>query len=526
MKLHYVNRLSTKCFSDLANALVYDQEKFAELIQNPFSLEAFKTQMMLKEGFFTVEKRALLVRQLKTDYSEVEVSDAVLHNIEKLNSTNTYTVTTGHQLSLFTGPLYFVIKIYHVIELCKKLKEKYPENHFVPVFWMASEDHDYEEIKSFQLFNKKITWDTSQTGTVGRMKLENWDSWKIELKELFQNHQNSEVLLAIDAYQGSDKSEATFRLVHHLFGSEGLVVLDADRPAYKKELKNVFLSELQEQKVEKLVEGSTRKLELLGYHGQAHARSINFFYLGKGDRQRLIKEEGIITAGSSKFLTSQECIEEFDRAPENFSPNVILRPLYQEMILPNLCYVGGGGEIAYWLQLKDVFDCFSTPFPLIQVRNSMLLLDSSSMKKMETVGWNTEDVFKDIEVLKKEFILKNTSDFDFSSVRNAQSQLEKSVEEIITKVDGTLEVFGKAEMARFQKQLDVMEQKLLRSEKAKHEKALLSMDQIKERLFFGGMQERSLNFFHFCGDGQVFSNLEKLRKAIQPLEKDLIVLEW
>jgi uncharacterized protein YllA (UPF0747 family) len=196
------------------------------------------------------------------------------------------------------------------------------------------------------------------------------------------------------------------------------------------------------------------------------------------------------------------------------------------MTLPNLCYVGGGGEMAYWLQLKGVFDLHRIPFPLVQVRNSMALLDETTKKKMETVGWSVLDAFGDIEVLKKEYVLKQSSVLDFSRVKAAQKELENAVGSSIEAVDPSMTAFGNAEMARLGKQIDTIEQKLIRTEKTKHEKALKTIEQIKDRLFHSGMQERSLNFFHFCADGKVFENLDKLKFGINPFEKDLIVLEW
>ncbi|MBU2019307.1 MAG: bacillithiol biosynthesis cysteine-adding enzyme BshC [Bacteroidetes bacterium] len=526
MKSHLINRIKSNCFSEIANTLVYDQVKLVDFIQEPFSIEAFEEQMNLKSNSFGIEQRTMIQSQLLDDYANYSMTKLQKSNLDSLLKQNTFTITTGHQLSLFTGPLYFVIKILHVIELCKELKAKYPTANFIPVFWMASEDHDYDEIKSFQLFNRTITWETEQTGAVGRMKTDHWSDWQEQVKMLFQNHPDSEVLQALDNYEGATNSQSTFQLVNHLFASNGLLVLDADKRRLKLALSSVFHEEIVNQSAERAVESQTVKLKNAGFTDQAHARPINFFYLQDGRRDRLKLEGDFISIGEDIRWTKDECLSRFKESPESFSPNVILRPLFQELILPNLCYVGGGGEMAYWLQLKGVFDLHKVPYPLIQVRNSLVLLDDTTKKKMETVGWTVADAFGEIETLKKEYVLNQSNDFDFSDVKAAQQVLENAVIKSIEAVDASMLTFGKAEMVRLGKQIDSIEQKLIRTEKTKHEKGLKTIEQIKDRLFHGGMQERSLNFFHFCADGKVFENLEKLRTGIAPFEKDLIVLEW
>ena len=150
---------------------------FLDYILQKDSLRPFYSRFPLKENFktqrdekssFPKHHRKILVATLQKQYKDVHTTDSVKKNIASLSSERTFTITTGHQLNIFTGPLYFIYKIITVINTCKQLQQAYPEDHFVPVYWMASEDHDFAEISYFHLYGKKYTWQTSQSGAVGR----------------------------------------------------------------------------------------------------------------------------------------------------------------------------------------------------------------------------------------------------------------------------------------------------------------------------------------------------------------------
>ena len=212
--------------------------------------------------------------------------------------------------------------------------------------------------------------------------------------------------------------------------------------------------------------------------------------------------------------------------PEDFSPNVVLRPLYQESILPNLAYIGGGGEIAYWLQLKGVFDSVNVTYPLIVVRNSMLYIDNGTAKKIDKNGLNLSDVFESSDALKRSYVEKNSGeDLDFTDLDNALLQLGEKVTNQITSLDPAMDQFAASEVVRLEKQIEALKDKLVKRSKAKHEGAMKQIDQIKDRLFPNGkLQERTSNFFSFCPDGMYINKLEAFYKAIDPFEKDFIVL--
>lgn len=524
MRIEKLKREQTGLFSDLANALVYRQNELLPFLAEPFSLAAFEQQMHLKKGQFTAKKRQILADVLARSYQNEQTTDLQKENMQLLKADTTFTVTTGHQLSLFTGPLYFVIKILHIVNLTKLLKEKYPTADFIPVFWMATEDHDFEEINGVNLFNQNRQWQTEQTGAVGRFGMENWSTFQNELKELYKNHPESEIVALIDQYKGENLAEATFHLVNALFGHYGLLALDGDNLELKKLFAPLVKQELLVPNAQTEVEKKNLQLNEAGYSPQAHAREINLFLLGEQSRERIqAKGQDFYVEGIGD-VSRAEMLKRLEDNPQQFSPNVILRPVYQETVLPNLCYVGGGGEMAYWLQLKGVFETFQIPFPLIQVRVSLLMIDSQTQTKMESVDWTYQELFQDVEMLKKQYVLNHTEELDLTELNSKKESLIATATEMVLKVAPNLKGWVEAEMTRLTKQMDSLEQKLMRAEKSKFEKSLKHMDQIKDKLFpNGGLQERSTNFFQFCADGEVFTHLENLRLGIDPLENDFTI---
>ena len=525
MSISHFNREKTGLFTDISNRLSYNQNGLENYINQPFSINAFKQQVDLKSLNFSNEKRNILVDVLTKSYSNIS-NEIIKKSIDSLLNKNTFTITTGHQLSIFTGPIYFIYKILHTIRLTEELNKIYPENKFIPVFWMASEDHDFEEIQSINLFNKTIKWDSEQKGPVGRFETESFEAIKDEFKELFQNNPESEVLELINSYDGKNLSEATFNLVNKLFGKYGLIIVDGDEVNLKKEFIPILEKELTTQFSFQEVTLTNESLQKENIKLQITPREINLFYIEKNLRSRIqTKGDNFYIEGKGDF-SKEEILIKLKEHPECFSPNVVLRPLYQETILPNLCYLGGGGEIAYWLQLKRVFESVNCTYPLIQIRNSIQLIDSNSLKKMEKINISIKQLFVPIEELKKEYVLANSNDeLNFEIIDNSFLEFSNSITKQIIQIDSSLINYAEAEISRMEKQLISIKQKMIKTEKNKHEQALNQIEQIKNKLFpNGGLQERNINFFSLCSDGKVYSHLEEIYNAISPFENDLIVI--
>lgn len=456
----------------------------------------------IREKKFPDENRKVLCQVLQEQYQKLDKSTAVSANLNQLQNTDTYTITTGHQLNIFTGPLYFIYKIATVVNACKSLKEKYPSSNFVPVYWMASEDHDFDEISYFNLFGKKYEWKTDQKGAVGRFKTDELKGLLDELPEKIE--------LFEKAYLENDNlADAVRYYVNKLFGEEGVIVVNADHKRLKSLFIPVIKDELLTSSANELVESTNKELEAAGYKPQIYSRAINFFYVQEDSRERILKEgNNYIVKNTALKFSETEMLEEVEKHPERFSPNVVMRPLYQEVVLPNLAYIGGPAEMIYWLQLPKVFENYKIAFPILLPRNFALYINATSEKKIEKFGLSTTDVFKDVEDLRSDYLAQHGE--KAMSLNGEVDDLQKVYDLLAKKaatVDASLKGFIAAEHAKAAKGLDNIAKRLKKSEERKHETALNQLGAIKEKLFpSGGLQERHDNFLNYYINNPDFIN--------------------
>lgn len=448
-------------------------------------------RLIASSNAYSKVNREVLVTQLETQYAEIETSDFVRSNIQSLRGDNTFTITTGHQLNLATGPLFFIFKILTTIQLAEELKEKEPNKHFVPVFWMASEDHDFDEINHFHLFGKQYTWETNQTGAVGRFNTTG-------IKEVINNLPEAIPILE-EAYSKKSLSEATRYLVNELFQEYGLVILDPDNKELKECFSPIMEQELIEQPSEEIIKKTSSRLESLGHKAQVHPRPINLFYLSKEGRNRIVVENDHYKVLNTPItFSSSEIINELKSRPDNFSPNVILRPVYQQKILPNLSYIGGPGELAYWFQLKGVFDHYQIDFPALVARNFGMIIPPTIRKKMDKFKLSNEMIFESFHSLKSKHMLSEGQDINLEEeIHNFQIAFSKIAIKG-TNIDPSLKAAMEAEWQRLEKQLNGIEKRFKKAEERKHETSLKQLESIKEKLFpNGGLQERHDNIFNY-----------------------------
>lgn len=525
MKTITINRRDTSFFSELANQINDNQNALQKYIQTPFSLSGFEEQINLKKANYSKPQRDLLYSVVSKQMSAYLNEEKVNANIQFLKEENTFTITAGHQLNLYGGPLYLVYKIMDAIRLAEKLGEKYPLNNFVPVFWMATEDHDFAEINHIHLFNDTLSWDAQQEGPVGRFSLDDIQSFKDEVLGKFGNNPDFAEYLN-QFYKNGNLAEATRDFLMSLLGEYGLVILDADDADLKSSFAPFVKRELESQFSEKEVAKTTEELEKDGFHGQAMARPVNLFYIKDQFRERIIPlKDGNFEIGEKKFEKSI-LLNELESNPERFSPNVVLRPLYQEFILPNLCYIGGGGEMAYWLQFKGMFDQRDVPFPIIKVRNSIQWFDNGTNKKIEKLNLNYTDVFESIHEIKKQFVIDNADeDLDFSELDKRTQSLIQELERSIVAIDKGLEGYAKSESTKLQKQMDGVQQKMIRHQKKKHEDAMKQIDSIYDRLFpNNGLQERYENMIPYLAKYGPKEFIQMVYDITNPEETELILV--
>jgi bacillithiol biosynthesis cysteine-adding enzyme BshC len=519
MYLQKIPFRSAHAFSEFFLKYIEQDESLKSFYGRFPSLDAFQGQLKEKSSF-PAATRSTLVKVLQRQYEPLKRSPAVEANLRALGDAQTFTVTTGHQLSVFTGPLYFIFKIVTVIKACRELKKKYPDYHFVPVYWAASEDHDYEEIKSFRLHGKKFTWETQQQGAVGRFHTKDFKTLLSEIP--------GEIGLFREAYTKSETLGAAVRqYVNALFGSEGLIVADADDRELKRLLLPVMKADLFDQQPFASVTETNKRLESLGYHPQVNPREINFFYLDAGLRSRIERQgDAFVVIDTPLRFTREQLLQKMEATPEQFSPNVILRPVYQEMILPNLAYVGGPAELVYWLELKGVFDLFRTPFPILLPRNFGLVIDAPTARKMSKTRLHLEAFFESKNELFKRWVTQHSShDLSLDAPGGALKNLMEEVKARSQKIDPTLGPMTEAHTQRMMKAIRTIEQKMMRAEKRKQADSLRQVEAVKDALFpHGGLQERTDNFLNFFQTDPDF--IQKLIDCFDPFDFQFHVLTY
>ena len=520
-----IPRSSTPFFNEKQRLFTENQAALKPWIHRPFSKEAFLEQLTEKQRVFSVTQRDLLQEGLEELYADVLRSEQVQTNIEKLGQDNCFTITTGHQLSLATGPLFFIYKILHVIKQCEELKISYPTYEFVPVYWMASEDHDFAEIQSVQLFQQLLKWDRSNGGAVGRMNLDGLEMVISEIHTKFQNHPDSEIHTLMDAMSGENYGSAFFQFVNELFGHYGLIIMDGDLPLWKEAFSPIFKQELLSAFSSKAVEQTNQSLSQAGFPLQVEAKDTNLFYLSPEKRERIQRTETGFQIGSNA-LDTESILEELKNHPESFSPNVVLRPVYQEFLLPNLCYVGGPGEIMYWLQLKEVFEKAEILFPLIQARTSILLLEEKNWNEWQAMGFSMQDLWRNPIDLKREFLEREGSQaIDFSELDELTLKLSYKWTQLTHEVDANQVGMVEAELTRISKQLMQLKDRLEKIRKGKFDKQLKLIDAISSKcLPKGELQERSSNLLSFCADGHVYARIEHIKSEMDPFLSDFQVI--
>ncbi len=440
--------------------------------------------------------RQVLCHALKRQYSGKYHSGSwpvIEKQIELLSQENTYTVTTGHQLNIFTGPLYYIYKIVSTIKLASELKSRYPDNNFVPVFWMASEDHDFDEINHCRIYGKDYTWKHTSGGPVGRLDTAGLAELGEELKSVFNDPP-----AIIDQMTGAYKSaktlaEATRTIAHDLFAAYGLVVLDGDDAGLKQLFVGEMQTELFEHKTFSAVERTNADFGK-NYKVQVTPREINLFYMEDTIRERiLLDDDGLFHVQNTSLVFNRgQITEELNSYPERFSPNVVTRPLYQEKILPNLAYIGGPGEVNYWLQFKSAFEVSKIPFPVVLMRNCFLIIDKASERKLEKLAIAEPELFQSTDYLILK-ILESATDIHPGTghLIPAIDGLFNTLAVEYEKLDPTLVPAVEAEKQKVFNALNNLEAKAKRSLKRKNEITVNQLTSIKDKLFPDGrLQER------------------------------------
>jgi bacillithiol synthase len=498
-KAHRIPYQQTNHFTKVVTDYLAGAGSLRHFYHHPPTLEGIRQAIEARQKHKT--NRKVLVEVLQQQYSTVNQAEATAQNIEALSSEQTFTVCTAHQPNLFTGPVYFIYKILHTIKLAGYLKEQFPSYQFVPVYYMGSEDADLDELNHIYLFGRKYEWATRQTGAVGRMVID---------KQLTNLITEMEGQLSVESYgkeftallrdyytEGTTIQEATFKMVHHLFGAYGLVVLIPDNPTLKTEMTVVFNDDLYQQMPSRIVQQTSEQLNQ-HYNAQAHPREINLFYLKDNIRERIIRQDdGFVVNNTDIRFSEDELDKELAGHPERFSPNVILRGLFQETILPNLAFIGGGGELAYWLQLRALFDHYKVPYPVLVLRNSFLLMEQKWKELTDKLGLSLEQIFLPEQQILDAIIEREGKKPLLNGELAELAGIYDQLKQMALGVDITLTRHVEALKTKATNQLLSLEKKMVRAERKKHEVQANQIKKLKAGLFPDGLQERKENIGSF-----------------------------
>jgi len=496
----YLPYHQTNYFSKIAIDYINADKKLQPFYKYPVSIEGIKQSIEARKLF--PQEREVLVRELKSQYEGIPQPAKISENVQSLLQPNAFTITTAHQPNIFTGPLYFIYKLLHVIKIADELNKQLTEYYFVPVYYMGSEDADLDEVGSIAVDGVQYTWQTKQTGAVGRMKVDKAFISMIDAMygQLGVLPYGDEIVQLFKKIYSVDKTieQATLELVNHLFGAYGLVTLLPDNITLKKLFQPAIEKELKEGFSHEEVTATLTELEK-NYKIQAEGRELNLFYLIDDKRER-IEVEGLKFKVQNLKLewTGEEILKELDEHPERFSPNVILRGAFQETILPNIAFIGGGGELAYWLELKSVFASINVPYPLLVLRNSFLIVEEKHEQMVHNLGLQLEDMFHpEHELMNKIVTNRSENKVRLNGELQKIEDLYNEVMNLASNVDLTLKEHVAALKTRAVNRLQELEKKMLRAEKRKYNTELNQLQKIKSVLFpHNSLQERTENI---CG---------------------------
>lgn len=500
----YLPYHQTNAFSKIALDYLNNDEKLKPFYEHPVSIEGIKAAIESRKQYPT--NRETLVGELRKQYNGYELTTIQQQHLSDLLQPNAFTITTAHQPNIFTGHLYFIYKILHAIKLAAELKTALPENNFVPVYYMGSEDADLEELGHIFIGGEKLEWQTEQKGAIGRMNTKGLQKITERLQGEFASLPFGTEMVSHcrKAYEEhANVQEATLYLVNELFKDYGLLILIPDNAALKKLFEPVVEKELREQFSSKIVSETVSRLGE-HYKVQAGGRDINLFYLDDaGKRERI--ETGIFkTDGQKRYyvaalklqFTEEEIIAALHQHPECFSANVILRGAFQEMILPNIAFIGGGGELAYWLELKDIFAALNVPYPMLILRNSFLIIEKRSAELMQKLQLSMEQLFMPEKDQLGMLVKNNTTHrLELDKEIKEVSNIYASVQEAAAAIDPTLQAHVAALHTRMLQHLHKLEAKMLKAEKRHHADKQRQLQTLRRLITpRNNLQERVDNF--------------------------------
>lgn len=523
----HISYQETGYFSKIVTDYIDQAPQLQPFYKHEVSLKGIKQSIEARKKFNT--NRTVLVEQLTKQYEGLPLTHTQQQNLQSLLSENTFTITTAHQPNIFTGPLYFIYKIMHAIKLADDLKLLLPEYNFVPFYYMGSEDADLDELGYINLGGEKLIWETKQTGAVGRMKV---DKNLLNLIDRIYGqvgvhpHGNEIIDIFKSVYtEGKTIQQATLELINILLQQFGLLVVIPDNAILKTEFNEVVNKEITQKFSYQIVQNTIEALSK-NYKVQAAGREINLFYLYENNRERIEQEGDLFTVKKlNKAFQLIELQEEIKKYPERFSANVILRGVFQETILPNIAFIGGGGELAYWLELKSVFEAVHVPYPLLILRNSFLIIKNKINLLINSLNLSSTDLFKsEFELIESIVLQTSGNQLNLEEEIDQIKRLYQHIQHLSSLVDETLKQHTQALETTAINRLSQLEKKIRRAEKRKFSEVQIQINKIKTELFpNNNLQERVENFsLYYAKEGKDW--LQKIYDCSNGLDQKFTII--
>ena len=461
-------------------------------------IENFEKQIQLKSK----EKidRQLLVEKIKSQYKNIKLFKPLKQNIKLLKDENCYTITTGHQLNLFLGPPYMAYKILSTISMCNRLSESYKNYKFVPIYWLASEDDDFEEINNFYIDREKFEWKTKQkTKKSGKIELASLEPL-IKLLEDKVTKNNVFDIFQTAYTKNKTLSQAHREILNELFGKYGLICIDGDDKHLKKKIIPFLKDEIEKNSSFRTINETNEKIKTKYKSIQANPSKINMFYVDGEARKKInLNSEG---EENRILISKKNLLKTICDNPEKLSPNVVLRPLYQEVVLPNLCYIGGANELSYWLELKKMFKYHKVTFPIIKLRKFIFIIKQKHLKTIIKNKITNKELFTQTNKLIKEKITQNKLNLDyFDEYKIKLEEIFSSLKDKAEQEDKSLIANIKAERIKILSRINHIRDKLIKSKLNKYKTTSKQIENLKQNLFPQGIaQDRFYNFFEYLNN--------------------------
>ncbi len=461
------------------------------------------------ESLFGARYKDAYINALRSYHEELGISSSQAGQLKKLDKEDALVIVTGQQLGVLGGPMFTIYKIMSAILIARSYEEKL-DRPVVPVFWLADEDHDFEEIAWAGITGRKdftkIHLDEEGSGkpVSDELVTAQIEELKAQVKEeLFDTDFSEALWNQINSYykEGKTHAQAFAGLINEWFADEGLLIAGSNFASVKKLLSKEFSVSISEaDAMYESIEKQSSELEN-EFHRQVMNGDSNLFYISETEGRQKLNREGKGWVAGEKSWAEAELLEDIQKHPEKFSPNVFLRPVIQDVLLPTLGYVAGPGELAYYGQMKDFYHQFGLQMPPIFPRFCGTIIESGISRIVEKLPFSFCEYGKRIEDLESAFI-EQTETVDLEQVFGEWKQkLEESAEEplkVINEIDPTLDGTVGKTVAGFGNELDKLKGRVYRSIKKQEETQLSRIEKIKVNLFpDGGLQERAVSPVYF-----------------------------